>query len=115
MFETDHSINLLFQAEEIAEERRGGCQQRVEERRRLDDSMVDDSTTRMLMLDSDSLLGSIGSEINLPTLSLHCHCQQLMRERGEGGGGLVGEGEVEGGEGGEEFVSLSSTERLIEF
>ena len=41
-----------------------------------------------------------------------------MRERGEGGGGLVGEGEggeVEGGEGGEEFVSLSSTERLIEF
>ena len=79
--------------------------------------MVDDSTTRMMM-DSDSLLGSIGSEINLPTLSLHCHCQQLMRERGEGGGGLVGEGEggeVEGGEGGEEFVSLSSTERLIEF
>ena len=112
MFETDHPINLFFQAEEIAEERRGGCQQRLEERRRFDDSMVDDSTTRMMM-DSDSLLGSIGSEINLPTLSLHCHCQQLMRERGEGGGGLVGEGgEVEGGE---EFVSLSSTERLIEF
>ena len=76
--------------------------------------MVDDSTTRMMM-DSDSLLGSIGSEINLPTLSLHCHCQQLMRERGEGGGGLVGEVEGGEGEGGEEFVSLSSTERLIEF
>ena len=75
---------------------------------------IDDASAR---IDSDSLLGSIGSDINLPTLSLHCHCQQMMRERGEGGGEGGGEGDGEGGEVcGEEFatISLSSTERLIE-
>ena len=84
------------------------------------DSM-DNSSTR---IDSDSLLGSIDSNLHLPTLSLHCHCQQLMRERGgeegeggEGGGDGGGEGGGEGGGGEEEFatISLSSTERLIEF
>ena len=113
-----------MQAEEVAEERRECQQQRLEEEnwriggleenwriggleeRRMRIHSIDDSSIR---IDSDSLLGSIGSDINLPTLSLHCHCQQLMRERGEGGG--------EGGEvSGEEFatISLSSTERLIE-
>ena len=66
-------------------------------------------------MDSDSQLGSIESNMHLPPLSLHCHCQQLRLDGGGGGGG--GEG---GGEGGgsleEEFatISLSSTERLIE-
>ena len=59
------------------------------------------------------------SNIHLPTLSLHCHCQQL---RMDGGGGEDGGEGGEGGEGGggagieEDFatISLSSTERLIE-
>ena len=76
------------------------------------DSM-DDSSIR---IDSDSLLGSIDSNLHLPTLSLHCHCQQLMHERGGEGEGVEG-GDVGGGGGEEEFstISLSSTERLIEF
>ena len=106
----------------MAEERRECQQQRLEEEnwrigsleeRRMRIHSIDDASTR---IDSDSLLGSIGSDINLPTLSLHCHCQQLMRERGEGGCGGGGGG-GEGGEvSGEEFatISLSSTERLIE-
>ena len=79
---------------------------------------MDDSSPRM---DSDSFLGSMDSDIHLPTLSLHCHCQQLLQEGGGGVGGGVGEAGGEGvaGEEGvdEEFatISLSSTERLIEF
>ena len=67
-------------------------------------------------MDSDSQLGSIESNMHLPTLSLHCQCQQL---RLDGGGGRGG-GEGGGGEGGEgleeEFatISLSSTKKLIE-
>merc|ERR1719239_766113 len=108
---------LRQKAEEVAEERRV-CHQRLDERRSRMDSM-DNSSTR---IDSDSLLGSIDSNLHLPTLSLHSHCQQLMRERGgeegeggEGGGDGGGEGGGEGGGGEEEFatISLSSTERLI--
>ena len=77
---------------------------------------MDDSSPRM---DSDSFLGSMDSDIHLPTLSLHCHCQQLLQEGGGGVGGGVGGGEGVAGEEGvdEEFatISLSSTERLIEF
>ena len=69
-----------------------------------------------IRLDSGSHLDSMDSNIHLPTLSLHCHCQQL---RMDGGGGE--DGGEEGGEGGgagveEDFatISLSSTERLIE-
>jgi len=106
---------LRQKAEEVAEERRF-CHQRLEERRSRMDSM-DDSSIR---IDSDSLLGSIDSNLNLPTLSLHCHCQQLMQGRGrgeEGGEGGGGDGGGDGGGGEEEFstISLSSTERLIEF
>ena len=69
-------------------------------------------------MDSDSQLGSIESNNNmhLPTLSLHCQCQQLRLDGGRGRGG----GEGGGGEGGEgleeEFatISPSSTEILIE-
>ena len=99
-----------FQAQEVAEERRA-CHQRLEER---GVNSMDDSSARM---DSDSFLGSMDSDIHLPTLSLHCHCQQLLQEGGGGVGGAGGEG-VAGEEGGdEEFatISLSSTERLIEF
>ena len=66
-------------------------------------------------LDSDSHLDSMDSNLHLPTLSLHCHCQQLRMD-GEGGD----DGEAGGGGGGagveEDFatISLSSTERLIE-
>ena len=69
-------------------------------------------------MDSDSQLESIESnnKMHLPTLSLHCHCQQLRLDGGRGRGG----GEGGGGEGGEgleeEFatISLSSTKKLIE-
>ena len=66
-------------------------------------------------MDSDSHLDSMDSNLHLPTLSLHCHCQQL---RMDGGGGEDGGEGGEGGGGGveEDFatISLSSTERLIE-
>ena len=69
-----------------------------------------------IRLDSDSHLDSMDCNIHLPTVSLHCHCQQL---RMDGGGGEEGgEGGGEGGGAGveEDFatISLSSTERLIE-
>jgi len=101
---------LRQKAEEVAEERRA-FHQGLEERR----SRVDSLDSSSLRLDSDSHLDSLDSNIHLPTLSLHCHCQQLRMD-GEGG-----EGGGEGGEGGgagveEDFatISLSSTERLIE-
>ena len=61
-----------------------------------------------IRLDSDSHLDSMDSNLHLPTLSLHCHCQQLRMDGEEGEGGGAG---VE-----EDFatISLSSTERLIE-
>ena len=70
---------------------------------------MDDSSPRM---DSDSFLGSMDSDIHLPTLSLHCHCQQLLQEGGGGVGGAGGEG-VAGEEGVDEVKKYTLPISLI--